>query len=604
MRKDFANIPLHENGRGTPLPQYEKTQSVPFTLSLQEEKEKPGQFQLVVNVDPQYQKSHTSGPPRTSPSKKLVANLQEAPSLGYNVSQLYHTQKSSPPTTPQEGRHEWSELDAIPPQFLEKVVPDWDLTFLRSGSTASTQSRKLADIKARIKKSGKGFVVRLLKGSNTDASEVAEVNLGRGSPEQLLPVLELDTNSAPVELDSTEPIFQKPIFELGSGEPSIQTSVEKLIPASDVSHWLSQTSPEPRVRSTAFEDGFSDAETLLPDVRSIADRMEEHTDIEPMSTYSSCIPTRSNSVLSIVKTPTRGLSVVGPVRKVEKGTRVRGKGKTTRFDLTRTGAHKSTKENSPNVSILEDILSEISESQPAPPSRSPGSSLLKPPRFDETSEEESHHVQARKHPKQIMDQEPEKPRIRRQSSAPDSRQEVNSKTRLRIQTNVARPNSANTSPLTRKKRSPRSSSKPIPSLPVGQTPKRKSPKESPTSSDPDPSDGIREALEIAFGTVEDDLGSSRSEASRSIPGTEASFKDGEVGEIPLPAELELKPAPAMFRSPFATFCGLALGAMLDKVVEGAHFVRAAYGGEPPVQPNHVRVRWTCVCISSMVLGLN
>jgi hypothetical protein len=74
-----------------PLPQFEKTQSVPFTLTLQEEKENPGEFQLVVNIDPKNQKASDGSPPKPTASKKLIANPKEVPSLGFDVSQLYQT---------------------------------------------------------------------------------------------------------------------------------------------------------------------------------------------------------------------------------------------------------------------------------------------------------------------------------------------------------------------------------------------------------------------------------------------------------------------------------------------------------------------------------
>lgn len=341
--------PFHD-GCGTPLPQYERTQSDPFTLTLQEEKDKPGQFQLVVNVDPQQQRDNGGNLLKASPSKKLIANLQEAPSLGYDLSRLYQTQKSSPPSTPHPDRQGWSDLDAIPPEFLDKVVPDWKVTFARSDSTASAQSHKLADIKARIKKSGKGFVVRLLKGSSVETDEVREVQLGRDPVEQLPTLSELDSTAPLVEL-STERVF-----EIGSsGEPGVVN--RPVIPqaSSAIPQWLSETYRDPVTTSSVLEDNFSEAETLLPDVTSVMDRMEHHTNHGLISPLESVLPTRASS---IVKTPTRGLSVVGPVRRIEKVNRVRAKGKGTRTDLSRTGARKSLVGRSPQGSISEAAVAE------------------------------------------------------------------------------------------------------------------------------------------------------------------------------------------------------------------------------------------------------
>ncbi|KAJ4351897.1 uncharacterized protein N0V89_007241 [Didymosphaeria variabile] len=610
MRKDVVNLQSQEDGRGTPLPQYEKTQSVPFTLTLQEEKDKPGQFQLVVNVDPQHQHAGGGDRLKASPSKKLVANLQQAPSLGYDVSQLYQTQKSSPPSTPQAERQEWSELDAIPPEFLEKVVPDWKVTFSRSDSTASTQSRKLADIKARIKKSGKGFVVRLLKGSNADTNEVREVHLGRNSVNQLPTLSELDSTAPPVELDTgktNNPIptdVSSEVFEIGtSGEPGVEKA-PRPAPTSAVSsipQWLNQTSNEASRRISLQEDSFSDAETLLSDVRSIADQMEDHADVEPISSDCSVLPTRSSSVLSIVKTPTRGLSVVGPVRRVEKGNRVRTKGKMLRGDLNRTGARKSFIGRSPQGSISESVVSDRLRNAAA------ALSLTHVPRSNPSSEESSDDASSKKRNNQDRRTRLDKPdlanrKVRRQSSLPDSVPTVQPKTLPRLETNLPPSKSANASPTAMRKRSPRTGrvhtrTRDDTSVSPGHArvidPVEASPVWSEVGSTD--ADELREALEEAFGTVADDLESSLDRTRRSIPSIKEPVNDAEVGMRPLSPGLEIRSAPTTSGNRVALFWGLALGAVLDKVVEGLQHLRDTYGSEPPVPANHVRVRWTCSC---------
>ena len=185
-----------------PSPLREQSQALPFTLTLQEEKSNPGQFQLVVNINANNGGNDSSGG-NTRPSKKLYANLQALPGLGYDVSSLYRTQESSPPTSPQQERHGWSDLDAIPPDFLKKVVPDWGVSLEKTNSVMSTQSNRLSDIKARIKKSGKGFVVRLLKGANPETNEVAEVHLAHHSSKNPPAYHELDSTPR-TELDAVE----------------------------------------------------------------------------------------------------------------------------------------------------------------------------------------------------------------------------------------------------------------------------------------------------------------------------------------------------------------------------------------------------------------
>lgn len=604
MRKDSANTQSNDDGRATPLPQYEKHQSVPFTLALQEEKENPGQFQLVVNVDPNYKKTAGGTTLKPSLSKRLIANLQEAPreapSLGYDVSQMYQTQKSSPPSTPSEDRQGWSELDAIPSEFLQKVVPDWNVTFSRSDSTASSQARKLTDIKARIKKSGKGFIVRLLKGSNTDTDEVAEVHLGRNSVTKLPTLSELDSTAAPAELDAGNapvviPSVPANVFEIGSsGEGGIERDYDRSAAvSSSIPQWLSQTSNETGLRFSTIEDTFSDAETLLPDFRSVADRMEDHTDIEPASNYTSVLPTRSNSVLSIVKTPTRGLSVVGPVQRIQKGTRVRSKGKGVRPDLNRAGARKSVKGRSPQSSMSESITFErlrraaaavlAPDSNPRPTSSS----------SDDTSDEER-SIESNSMQRSVPSTEQNfaKSRSQESSSFLASASGAKPKTRLSLQTDLPKPKSTKTSPVSRRKRSSRTgkSRSSHPTTPISFV----------EDSKPGAlweeveSDDNREAFEKSFGSIWGENESGAGARRRSIPTIEEPINDEDIGHFALPSGLEIRSAPSSSGNRFAMYCGLAVGAMLDKVVEGIQYVRATYGSEPPVPAKHVRVRWTCV----------
>lgn len=184
-------------GRETPLPQYEQTQSVPFTLKLQEDTRNPGQFQLVLDIGSKLQapdglRLNTLSQPQGNINPATTENANSKPKA------------SSPPVTPLSEKQGWADLDHVPPEFLNKVVPDWTVSFSRSDSTASTQSKRLSDIKARIKKKGKGYVVRLLKGSSTDMNEIAEVDLGsQANKTQGNDVSELDSTTLPAELHST-----------------------------------------------------------------------------------------------------------------------------------------------------------------------------------------------------------------------------------------------------------------------------------------------------------------------------------------------------------------------------------------------------------------
>ncbi|CAI6337867.1 unnamed protein product [Periconia digitata] len=601
--QDVDNLQPHYDGRSTPLPQYEKSNAVPFTLTLQEEKDNPGQFQLVVNIDSQQQKLETGSTPRSTPSKRLIASLKEVPSLGYDVSQLYHTRESSPPTSPQDDKQGWADLNAIPPEFLNKVVPDWKITFSRSDSTTSVQSRKLADIKARIKKSGKGFVVRLLKGSTSDpnTNEVAEVDLGSGINIRERGVFktdrqELAAETLPVELAASFPSdpngnsLGAPVEIGSSSEPGIPRSV--LLPSETatrspaINKWLGQVTGSSR-RTSILEEGLSDAETLLPEVPSIADRLDD-TDVEPFSSNSSVILGRTNSTLSIVKTPTRGLSVVGPVRRVQKASRARGKGKAARSNLNRSGANKSFKRSMSNNQIagsgtmegVQECPSELDDGNDA---------VALPPDNDIT---QAHEVPERR---SVSTRSSTKRAVHRSSSAKEAIQEEQPKSRLRLETNVPRAYSANTSPVTKRKRKPRMKRATPTSSNERLGQMQHAEDVSPVWSEVDPSDEMRAFLNKAFGAVDDST--DKVDHVLETPADESIANDEIYGILPPDIETRLSPPPK--KNLTSIFFNLAFTALIDGAFEGLTSLRNKYGSEPPVAPNHVRVRWTCSCGESL-----
>ncbi|KAF2010568.1 hypothetical protein BU24DRAFT_414141 [Aaosphaeria arxii CBS 175.79] len=550
--KGVTGLQVNEQGRSTPLPQYERTQSVPFNLTLQEDKRNPGQFQLVVDIDPERHRGQ-AGQTQPAASKKLFTNLQAFPSLGYDVSSLYQTQKSSPPMSPLKETQEWSDLDAIPPDFLKKVVPDWELTFQRKDSTASTQSRRLADIKARIKKNGKGFVVRLLKGSSSDTNEVAEVHLGQPTQEPVATVHELD--SCPqIELDATEAVRAIPqAIEIGSsGETGLQRPSAPLSSSSSVPEWLRTTTFDVRPRNSIAEESFSDAETLAQETQPFGSSLE---DDQTVVGTASDFPTRTASISSIVKTPTRGLSVVGPVKRI--------------------GRHEPKRLGRRQPSYLS--RSDAKKSWRASPDSSSSPLSLTRERIP-TSLNSVQQVEAIENPDLLHEG----------SETPKQSPRNNSTTRLRVRTDVPRAKSANSSPVTKRKKSPRhhktassSSSLEVPAAPED-TP-------SPVWSEVSGSGELREALELAFGTVSSELGQPIPDnAQSSIPRIEEPSAEDQVGEIPILPGIEIRSPPPPPVSPMSTFWGLAVSALSDRLFEGLHAMRLRYGSEPPVPPNHLR----------------
>ncbi|KAI4615224.1 hypothetical protein J4E83_006950 [Alternaria metachromatica] len=583
-------------GRETPLPQYEKTQSVPFTLNLQEDARNPGQFQLVFNLGPKQQPS-IGMPLSCAPNVAASTTLRD----GFKSSvESSVPQKTSPPSTPLHDRQGWADLDNVPPDFLKKVVPDWNVSFSRSDSTASTQSKRLTDIKARIKKKGKGYVVRLLKGS-TDSNEIAEVDLGQAiGSERVFATPELDSAALPAELysppsavaSSTDSLLGRDdIFEIGTSNTSgIERSLPSAIrPRNHLSH-------HSLARTSIAEDGFSDVETLIPDIRSIHDRIDEdQTEVEPSSQAPSLFPTRSASVSSIIKTPTRGLSLVGPVRKrVEKRTRPRVKSRGSTLDLKRSDAHKSVKRRvgatafAPDNQVVEDLVNSTTLRQRIRPvSR-------KLTEINLLAEEYATWSQS------MRDTSAAKPRHVRHASADDLHIPSRPKHGLRLNTDVSQTKSAHVSPATRRKRSPRirknasSSSSSIDTEDANAL-------LSPQSAGASRADELREALRRALDQVEsgnEDL-DDRFEKPV-VPTIVESFIDDHVGEIPLPPEAEIRMASPEGRNTTLRYWGLALSAFSDKAHEGFRLLRDTFGTEPPVPQGHVRVRWTCYSPSRTV----
>jgi hypothetical protein len=573
---------------------------VPFTLNLQEDARNPGQFQLVFNLGPK-QHSSIGVPLSCAPNLASSTTARDSSRIHPDHSVLSTPRKTSPPTTPLHDKHGWADLDNVPPEFLKKVVPDWNVSLPRSDSTASTQSKRLTEIKARIKKKGKGYVVRLLKGS-TDSDEIAEVDLGRSvAAEQVSETPELDSATLPAELYSPPSVAASnidsllgrgDIFEIGtSNTAGIQPSPPSVTPS------MRHLPRHSLARTSIAEDGLSDAETLIPDIRSIYDRMDEdQTDAEPSSQTTSMLPTRSASVSSIVKTPTRGLSLVGPVRKrVEKKTRPRVKSRAVNLDLKRSDAHKSVKHRGLQANsafeytFVEAAMESTSLRQRIRPMSRKSSGN------DKATDEYATWSQPPRHANAA------KPRHLRRVSADDLQVPARPKHGLRLMTDVPQTKSAQVSPATRRKRSPRirkhtsSSSSSIDAEDANAI-------LSPGSAGVGRADELREALRRALEHVD-----SRSENvgddsnNPSVPVIVEPPISDQVGDIPLPPETEIRLAPLESRSPTLRYWGLALSALSDKAYEGFKVLRDTFGAEPPVPQGHVRVRWTCV--SNSILSL-
>jgi hypothetical protein len=598
-----------ELGRETPLPQYEKTQSVPFTLNLQEDARNPGQFQLVVNICSKQQAPN--GVPlnlRTSPPNDVPVAARDVLKPDLEISTLYQTQKSSPPTSPLQDKQGWADLDHVPPDFLQKVVPDWNVSFSRSDSTASTQSKRLADIKARIKKKGKGYVVRLLKGSAADSNEIAEVDLGQQqSTQEVLESHELDSASLPAELytpPSTvqatgDSVLGRPdVYEIGtSNELGMQRQQTTPTPEPLLSSapYMRHLRRDNLARSSIAEDGLSDAETLIPDVRSIDGCMDEdQADFESFSQNTSMYPTRSTSVSSIVKTPTRGLSVVGPVRRVEKKNRARVKSRAVNLELKRSDARKSLKLRYPR-----DWPSTTAAGISFPEVPTESSTLRERirPTSRKSTEYDSTPNEYNTWQHSIRNTSTLKPRHIRHASADDLQVPSVSRVRLQLQTNIPHSKSANASPVTRRKKSPRphrlassSSSSSSSSVDADDADMRSSPE----WAEVDHPDQLREALGRMLGSVVPSIDVEETNEERSLPRIVEPVDSGQIGEIPLPANVEIRSAPVGVRSPAFMFWGLALSALSEKAYEGFKLLRDTFGTEPPVPQGHVRVRWTCV----------
>ncbi|KAE8864217.1 hypothetical protein PTNB73_05102 [Pyrenophora teres f. teres] len=565
-----SDLKTPDTGRDTPLPQYEKTQSVPFTLNLQGDARNPGQFQLVFNIGSKPQLQH--GIPLGNTSSTLSNS---------KVEPTYYA-----------------------PEFLKKVVPDWNVSFSRSDSTASTQSKRLSDIGAKIKKTGKGYVVRLLKRSAADTDQIAEVDLGQHALtkqdllEQALtgsvsethelgdtckpadlyapPVPLSDTDIEHHSFPETEPnsgnqLPRTDVFEIGtSNEDGVQRPQQSSTPMQAL-----PDVPSPKdltynnvVRNSIAEDSLSDAETLIPEVRIY----NEQTDFERFFGNTSVVPTRSASISSIVKTPTRGLSIRAVHKRVEKRPRYSTKSRVTSLDLRRSDAQKSIKCRPSPMTFAESSV--LRERVRASPRNSTDDSL-------EVGEHSTWQ-----HP--IRNTGTVNPRHLRHVSADDLQIPPVSKGRLRLQTNIPQAKSAQVSPIARRRKSPRIR-KPISSSASPTDPEDVVVRSSPEWTEVNHSDELREALKKVLGSTVPKFEDGHAEGitpKQILPEIIGPVDNEQIGEIPLPSEVEIRSASANVRSPTLMYWGLALSALSDKAYEGFKLLRDTFGTEPPVPRGH------------------
>ena len=590
-----------DTGRDTPLPQYEKIQSMPFTLNLQEDARNPGQFQLVFNIGSKPQ-AQNGMPISNTPTPIVSTARKDGLKLDTEQEVIHQIQKPSPPSTPLKDQQGWADLDHVPPDFLRKVVPDWNVSFSRSGSTASMQSKRLSDIGAKIRKTGKGYVVRLLKRSAADTNEIAEVDLGqhaiteRSLTEPAAELHEMDNTDKPAELENTEcfsPLGSEldgdslsplpGVFEIGtSNEDGSQrpqkTSMSVQAP-SDIPS-LRHLSYNSVFRNSIAEEGLSDAETLIPDVRSINGRIDDD---------------QFNSELFFRNTPTsptRGLSIHAVRKRVEKRPRDSTKARATNLGLRRSDAQKSIKRRpSPTTTTLPDFRFHI----PSEPSML-RERMRVVSRKSIDDDLRANELDTWEHP--IRNTGAVNPRHQRHVSADDLQVPSVSKGRLRLQTNIPQAKSAQVSPMTRRRKSPRirksisSSASPI-------DPEDVSIFSRPEWTEVDPSDELRDALRKALGSAVPNIDNDHADdiiQNSTLPRIIEPMDDDHVGEIPFPSEVEIRSSPVNIRSSTLAYWGLALSALSDKAYEGFKLLRDAFGTELPVPKGHVRVRWTCVSV--------
>ncbi|KAK5290520.1 hypothetical protein LTR16_002584, partial [Cryomyces antarcticus] len=110
-------------------------------------------YQLVINKSPNASYVRPYGVDSRSATPTIGHGTLPKHS-GYNSATLhesYATPTEQSPTSvaeSEEGNKEWADIASISSRFLLEVDPDW---------------KRLADIRARIKRTGKGFVVKLLR---------------------------------------------------------------------------------------------------------------------------------------------------------------------------------------------------------------------------------------------------------------------------------------------------------------------------------------------------------------------------------------------------------------------------------------------------------
>jgi hypothetical protein len=584
---------------------------IPFSLSLQEDSSRPGQYQLIVNPYPakdseEAEKRQSTGKSKLY-NKHYYALPQSLPSVGYDVSPIYRSNQPPSPISPANETQGWSDISNLPSDFVRNVAPDWQESTRKGPELVRKESLRLSDIKARIKKSSKGFIVRLKKGSTSESGlgDVKDIHLYEEKPQTAPPIAELDGPSAPVELDST-PI----IHEIGSSRPLNQAlnrhasqspqdaSYVGLSPfKADISPWempldaATVTRSNPRNSTRDPEGWFSDAETIVPPSLDGTWEDDGASSVAPRSEYESRTISRRSSVSSIVTTPTayRKSAVQWPADESDRGGDV--------LNIQRSNVVGATLPK--NTLASHDVV----------PSQIP-SPTVSYPKTDVPEEQESLRVS------QFLKAKPSKRLVdtsaHRRSKSFHGMDKVDDRKR-RVVTRTVSAGAAYPSLRGKRKLKLQTRNLPVPSNDESDTdtqarrdgirtsnhPPKASRKRSSPRRDAYQASALHtpETSRIRIPSLRQSTsGNSKEQKS------EATSQAVGSGRLPLPDTYEIRSHATRSSSRISTFVAVAATGLLSSLVQSLTWLRDQVQ-ESPVPAGHVRVRWTCVSLPTLLLLL-
>ncbi|EKG12955.1 hypothetical protein MPH_09947 [Macrophomina phaseolina MS6] len=443
----------------------------------------------------------------------------------------------------------WSEVESVSKQFLLENLPGWIAALpdpaIRDGPKASSllstaapaaQQKQLSQlIKAGVRKSRKGLVLRLLR-RTPDADEIADLRLD--APQYADEQAAQKQGGAPAELEAIpahvrrlpgihEAPAEPPVYEL----PTTVALTPRRRGEQDEAAAGDGVARQQREEGSAAAEPVDDSISLAPSPTESLLRMLSFGPEEASAWSEPVVESPDHSALSsIVPTPTRGLSVRHFSHRVIR----RSEGGGESFGSGKAGSRMLPLD----VESLNRRLLETAEEAAAGQNDPNGEEVL--------SNDQGNATASTSHEKS----QPQEARMQSEQAPKGERPSMN------------------------------------------KFDARKAPQEAGSSARVENDDHsyraashMREPGDASQGTFN---------GSVTLPTLNLPAPDSPSGSLWLPSNLEIRPSPEK-RSPLRSLlshASLAIVAQIGRVAAGIYDV---YGPEKPVATDHVRVRWTCTC---------